>query len=145
MAHSGPAQWLLESHITPLVPVWYKSGAGARPRCTPSVEPTFIFDQNATSTWSSGAELTHHPAISTGPHRLLQSDKTTARPLVEARCTTAPMPSQHETQREVRDRVRALANTEHSRNHLAPQKVEMRFAHLSALPEAPHIFGCGRA
>jgi transposase len=122
-------KWLVDRKITPHVPVWDKS---ARHDGTFS-RSDFVFDQERNIyICPGGAELTSTGNIDQGHivyYRANKSDCSACS--LKPKCTTAPMRKvTRDVNEDVRDRVRALANTEaFQQSRRERKKVEMRFAH----------------
>src|SRR5262249_9021166 len=126
-------KWLVDREITPHVPVWDKS---ARHDGTFS-RADFVFD-HARNVYicPGGAELTSTGKIDQGhllPYRANKSDCSACA--LKPKCTTAPTRKvTRDVNEDVRDRVRALANTEaFQRSSRERKKVEMRFAHMKRI------------
>jgi transposase len=126
-------KWLVDREITPHVPVWDKS---ARHDGTFS-RADFVFDR-ARNVYicPGGAELTSTGKIDQGhllPYRANKSDCSACA--LKPKCTTAPTRKvTRDVNEDVRDRVRALANTEaFQRSSRERKKVEMRFAHMKRI------------
>ena len=121
---------LVDRGITPHVPVWDKS---ARHDGTFS-RADFVFDQERNVyICPGGKELTSTGNIDQGHivyYRANKHDCSTC--LLRPKCTTAPMRKvTRDLNEDVRDRVRALADTEAFRRSCRERKkVEMRFAHM---------------
>jgi transposase len=126
-------KWLVDRKITPHVPVWDKS---ARHDGTFS-RADFIFDQERNVyICPGGAELTSTGNIDQGHivyYRANKNDCSTCS--LKPKCTTAPMRKvTRDVNEDVRDRVRALANTEaFQQSSRERKKVEMRFAHMKRI------------
>jgi transposase len=126
-------KWLVDRKITPHVPVWDKS---ARHDGTFS-RADFIFDQERNVyICPGGAELTSTGNIDQGHivyYRANKNDCSTCS--LKPKCTTAPMRKvTRDVNEDVRDRVRALANTEaFQQSSRELKKVEMRFAHMKRI------------
>ena len=124
---------LVDRNITPHVPVWDKS---ARHDGTFS-RADFVFDQERNVyICPGGAELTSTGNIDQGHilyYRANKNDCSTC--LLKPKCTTAPMRKvTRDVNEDVRDRVRALANTEAFQQSCRERKkVEMRFAHMKRI------------
>jgi transposase len=124
---------LVDRNITPHVPVWDKS---ARPNGTFS-RADFVFDQQRNVyICPGGAELTSTGNIDQGHivyYRANKHDCSTC--LLKPKCTTAPMRKvTRDLNEDVRDRVRALANTDaFQQSRRERKKVEMRFAHMKRI------------
>jgi IS5 family transposase len=121
---------LVDRKITPHVPVWDKS---ARHDGTFS-RADFVFDQERdVYICPGGKELTSTGNIDQGHivyYRANKHDCSTCS--LKPKCTTAPMRKvTRDINEDVRDRVRALANTEAFRRSCRERKkVEMLFAHM---------------
>ena len=126
-------KWLVDRKITPHVPVWDKS---ARHDGTFS-RADFVFDrQRNIYICPGGAELTSTGNIDQGHivyYRANKSDCSACS--LKPKCTTAPMRKvTRDLNEEVRDHVRALANTEaFQQSSRERKKVEMRFAHMKRI------------
>src|SRR5262245_57576806 len=126
-------KWLVDRNIAPHVPVWDKS---ARTDGTFS-RADFVFDQQRNIyICPGGAELTSTGNIDQGHivyYRASKSDCSQCS--LKPKCTTATVRKiTRDLNEDVRDRVRALANTaafEQSRRER--KKVEMRFAHMKRI------------
>ena len=135
-------KWLVDRNITPHVPVWDKS---ARPDGTFS-RAEFVFDQGAQRLrlprWRGTDQ---HWQYRSGPYRLLpgQQEATAQRCSLKPKCTTAIVRKiTRDLNEDVRDRVRALANTEaFQQSRRERKKVEMRFAHMKRILSSIG-FGC---
>jgi transposase len=126
-------KWLVDRSITPHIPVWDKS---ARPDGTFS-RADFVFDpERNIYVCPGGAELTSTGNIDQGHilyYRASKNDCSTCS--LKPKCTTAVSRKiTRDLNEDVRDRVRALANTEaFQRSHRERKKVEMRFAHMKRI------------
>jgi transposase len=126
-------KWLVDRKITPHVPVWDKS---ARHDGTFS-RADFVFDrQRNVYICPGGAELTSTGNIDQGHivyYRANKSDCSACS--LKPKCTSAPMRKvTRDVNEDVRDRVRALANTEaFQQSSRERKKVEMRFAHMKRI------------
>jgi hypothetical protein len=126
-------KWLVDRKITPHVPVWDKS---ARPDGTFS-RADFVFDQKRNVyVCPGGAELTSTGNIDQGHtvyYRASKSDCSGCA--LKPKCTTAVVRKiTRDVNEDVRDRVRALANTEaFEQSRRERKKVEMRFAHMKRI------------
>src|SRR5215475_3685216 len=126
-------KWLVDRKITPHVPVWDKSARhnGIFSRAD------FVFDQERNVyICPGGAELTSTGNIDQGhilPYRANKSDCSACA--LKPKCTTAPTRKvTRDVNEDVRDRVRALANTEaFQQSRRERKKVEMRFAHMKRI------------
>ena len=126
-------KWLVDRKITPHVPVWDKS---ARHDGTFSRDD-FVFDQERNVyICPGGAELTSTGNIDQGHIVYYRANKKDCSAcLLKPKCTTAPMRKvTRDLNEDVRDSVRALANTEAFQNSSRERKkVEMRFAHMKRI------------
>ena len=119
--------------ITPHIPVWDKS---ARSDGTFS-RPDFVFDRERNIyVCPGGAELTSTGNIDQGHivyYRASKNDCSTCS--LKPKCTTAVARKiTRDLNEDVRDRVRALANTEaFQRSRRERKKIEMRFAHMKRI------------
>lgn len=126
-------KWLVDRKITPHIPVWDKS---ARPDGTFS-RTAFVFDQERNIyTCPGGAELTSTGNIDQGHivhYRASKKDCSACS--LKPKCTTAVVRKvTRDLDEDVRDRVRALANTEaFQQSQRERKKVEMRFAHMKRI------------
>ena len=126
-------KWLVDRQIAPHVPVWDKS---ARPDGTFS-RADFVFDDECNVyICPGGAELTSTGNIDQGHivyYRASKKDCSACS--LKPKCTTAPMRKvTRDVNEVVRDRVRALANTEaFQQSRRERKKVEMRFAHMKRI------------
>jgi transposase len=126
-------KWLVDRKITPHIPVWDKS---ARSDGTFS-RADFVFDQQRNIyVCPGGAELTSTGNIDQGHivyYRASKSDCSICS--LKPKCTTAVVRKvTRDLNEDVRDRVRALANTEaFQRSCRERKKVEMRFAHMKRI------------
>ena len=126
-------KWLVDRKITPHVPVWDKS---ARHDGTFS-RADFVFDrQRNIYICPGGAELTSTGNIDQGHivyYRANRNDCSACS--LKPKCTTAPMRKvTRDLNEDVRDHVRALANTEaFQQSSRERKKVEMRFAHMKRI------------
>ena len=126
-------KWLVDRKITPHVPVWDKS---ARPDGTFS-RADFVFDQERNIyTCPGGAELTSTGNIDQGHivhYRASKNDCSACS--LKPKCTTAVVRKiTRDLDEDVRDRVRALANTEaFQQSRRERKKIEMRFAHMKRI------------
>jgi transposase len=124
---------LVDRKITPHVPVWDKS---ARHDGTFS-RSDFVFDQvRNVYICPGGKDLTSTGSIDQGHivyYRANKHDCSTC--LLRPKCTTAPMRKvTRDVNEDVRDHVRALANTEaFQQSRRERKKVEMRFAHMKRI------------
>ena len=126
-------KWLVDRKITPHVPVWDKS---ARHDGTFS-RADFVFDrQRNVYICPGGAELTSTGNIDQGHIVYYRANKNDCSACsLKPKCTTAPMRKvTRDVNEDVRDRVRALANTEaFQQSSRERKKVEMRFAHMKRI------------
>jgi transposase len=126
-------KWLVDRKITPHVPVWDKS---ARHDGTFS-RADFIFDQERNVyICPGGAELTSTGNIDQGHIVYYRANKNDCSVCsLKPKCTTAPMRKvTRDVNEDVRDHVRALANTEaFQQSSRERKKVEMRFAHMKRI------------
>jgi transposase len=126
-------KWLVDRKITPHVPVWDKS---ARHDGTFS-RADFVFDQERNVyICPGGAELTSTGNIDQGHILYYRANKKDCSACsLRPKCTTAPMRKvTRDLNEDVRDNVRALANTEaFQQSHRERKKVEMRFAHMKRI------------
>jgi transposase len=126
-------KWLVDRDITPHVPVWDKS---ARPDGTFS-RADFAFDQERNIyVCPGGAELTSTGNIDQGHIVYYRASKgACSRCSLKPKCTTAIVRKiTRDLNEDVRDRVRALANTEaFQQSRRERKKVEMRFAHMKRI------------
>jgi transposase len=124
---------LVDRKITPHVPVWDKS---ARHDDTFS-RADFVFDQERNVyICPGGKELTSTGNIDQGHIVYYRANKNDCSAcLLKPRCTTGPMRKvTRDVNEDVRDRVRALANTEAFRqSRREREKVEMLFAHMKRI------------
>ena len=123
-------KWLVDRKITPHVPVWDKA---ARYDGTFS-RAEFAFDQERNVyICPGGKELTSTGTIDQGHIVYYRANKHDCSACsLKPKCTTAPMRKvTRDLNEDVRDRVRALANTEAFRqSRRERKKVEMLFAHM---------------
>jgi transposase len=128
-----PLKWLVDRKITPHVPVWDKS---ARPDGTYS-RADFVFDRERNIyVCPGGATLTSTGNIDQGHivyYRANKNDCSTCS--LKPQCTTAVVRKvTRDIDEDVRDRVRALANTEaFQQSRRERKKIEMRFAHMKRI------------
>ena len=126
-------KWLVDRKITPHIPVWDKS---ARHDGTFS-RADFVFDRERNIyICPGGAELTSTGNIDQGHtvyYRASKNDCSVCK--LKPKCTTAVVRKvTRDINEDVRDRVRALANTEAFQNSSRERKkVEMRFAHMKRI------------
>jgi len=126
-------KWLVDRKITPHVPVWDKS---ARPDGTFS-RADFVFDpKRNVYVCPGGAELTSTGNIDQGHIVYYRASKNDCSGCaLKPKCTTAVVRKiTRDLNEDVRDRVRALANTEaFQQSRRERKKVEMRFAHMKRI------------
>jgi IS5 family transposase len=126
-------KWLVDRSITPHIPVWDKS---ARSDGTFS-RADFVFDrQHNVYICPGGAKLTSTGNIDQGHIVYYRANKNDCSACsLKPKCTTAPMRKvTRDVNEAVRDRVRALANTEaFQQSSRERKKVEMRFAHMKRI------------
>jgi hypothetical protein len=126
-------KWLVDRNIAPHIPVWDKS---ARPDGTFS-RADFVFDRERNIyVCPGGAKLTSTGNIDQGHivyYRASKSDCSGCS--LKPKCTTAVARKiTRDLNEDVRDRVRALANTEaFQQSRRERKKVEMRFAHMKRI------------
>jgi transposase len=126
-------KWLVDRGITPHIPVWDKS---ARHDGTFS-RADFVFDPTRNIyVCPGGAELTSTGNIDQGHivyYRASKNDCATCS--LKPKCTTAVVRKiTRDLNEDVRDRVRALANTgAFQKSRQERKKVEMRFAHMKRI------------
>jgi transposase len=126
-------KWLVDRSVTPHIPVWDKS---ARHNGTFS-RADFVFDQGRNIyICPGGAILTSTGNIDQGHivhYRASKSDCSTCS--LKPKCTTAVVRKvTRDLDEDVRDRIRALANTEaFQQSRRERKKVEMRFAHMKRI------------
>jgi transposase len=126
-------KWLTARKITPHVPVWDKSerhdGTFSR--------ADFVFDQERNIyVCPGGAELTSTGNIDQGHIVYYRASKNACSVCsLKPRCTTAVVRKvTRDIDEDVRDRVRALANTEaFLQSCRERKKIEMRFAHMKRI------------
>jgi transposase len=124
---------LTDRGIEPHIPVWDKSGE-TKGRFT---RADFVFDRERNVyICPGGAELTHSGVIDHGrilPYRASKNDCSVCA--LKPRCTTAVARKvSRDIDEDVRDHVRALANTEAFQvSRRERKKVEMAFAHLKRI------------
>jgi len=126
-------KWLWDRGITPHVPVWDKSKqTGGR-----FTKADFVFDRDRNVyICPAGAKLTHSGVIDQGrilPYRASTTDCSICT--LKPQCTTAASRKvSRDIDENVRDQVRALANTEALQvSRRERKKVEMRFAHMKRI------------
>ena len=126
-------KWLVDRGVTPHIPVWDKS---ARSDGTFS-RSDFVFDpERNIYVCLGGAKLTSTGDIDQGHivyYRASKNDCSTCS--LKPKCTTAIVRKiTRDLNEEVRDRVRALANTDaFYQSRRERKKVEMRFAHMKRI------------
>jgi transposase len=126
-------KWLVDRKITPHVPVWDKS---ARSDGTFS-RADFVFDQERNIyVCPGGTELTSTGNIDQGHivyYRASKNDCSICS--LKPKCTTAVVRKvTRDVNEDVRDRVRALANTEaFQQSSRERKKIEVRFAHMKRI------------
>jgi transposase len=126
-------KWLWDRGITPHVPVWDKS-ARADGKFS---RADFVFDKERNVyICPAGAELTHSGVVDQGrilPFRASTSDCSICK--LKPRCTTAVARKvSRDIDEDVRDQVRALADTEAFQLSCRERKkVEVRFAHMKRI------------
>ena len=126
-------KWLWDRGITPHVPVWDKSARsdGKFSRAD------FVFDKERNVyICPAGATLTHSGVVDQGrilPYRASTNDCSICK--LKPRCTTAPARKvSRDIDEDVREHVRALANTEAFQLSCRERKkVEVRFAHMKRI------------
>src|SRR5246500_5192215 len=126
-------KWLVDRNIAPHVPVWDKS---ARTDGTFS-RTDFVFDQQRNIyICPGGAELTSTGNIDQGHIVYYRASKSVCSQCsLKPKCTTATVRKiTRDLNEAVRDRVRALADTEaFQQSRRERKKVEMRFAHMKRI------------
>ena len=126
-------KWLVDRKITPHVPVWDKS---ARTDGTFS-RADFVFDRERNVYICPGsAELTSTGNIDQGHIVYYRATKNACSICsLKPKCTTAVARKiTRDLDEDVRDRVRALANTEaFQQSRRERKKIEMRFAHMKRI------------
>jgi len=124
---------LVDRKITPHVPVWDRS---ARPDGTFN-RSDFVFDADRNVyICPGGAQLTSTGNIDQGHIVYYRANKRDCSACsLKPKCTTAPMRKlTRDVNEDVREQVRALANTEAFRQSSRERKkVEMRFAHMKRI------------
>ena len=126
-------KWLWDRGITPHVPVWDKS-ARADGKFS---RADFVFDKERNVyICPAGAELTHSGVVDQGrilPYRASTNDCSICK--LKPRCTTAVARKvSRDIDEDVRDQVRALADTEAFQLSCRERKkVEVRFAHMKRI------------
>ena len=126
-------KWLWDRSIAPHVPVWDKSKqTGGR-----FTKEDFVFDRERNVyICPGGAALTHSGIVDQGrilPYRASTTDCSICA--LKPRCTTAVARKvSRDMDEDVRDQVRALANTEAFQiSRRERKKVEVRFAHMKGI------------
>lgn len=126
-------KWLWDRGIAPHVPVWDKSKqTGGR-----FTKEDFVFDRDRNVyICPAGAELTHSGIVDQGrilPYRASKNDCSICA--LKPQCTTSVARKvSRDIDEDVRDQVRALANTEAFEvSRRERKKVEMRFAHMKRI------------
>src|SRR5271169_1058373 len=126
-------KWLVDRNITPHIPVWDKS---ARTDGTFS-RADFVFDQQRnTYVCPGGAELTSTGNIDQGHIVYYRANKNDCSICsLKPKCTTAVVRKvTRDVHEDLRDQVRALANTEaFQQSRRERKKIEMRFAHMKRI------------
>src|SRR6476660_765706 len=126
-------KWLVDRNITPPIPVWDKS---ARSDGTFS-RSDFVFDpERNIYVCPGGAKLTSTGNIDQGHIVYYRASKNDcSRCSLKPKCTTATARKlTRDLNEDVRDRVRALADTEaFEQSRRERKKVEMRFAHMKRI------------
>ena len=132
MARSGCSNgwWIATSHHT------YRCGISRHVLMAPSAGPTSSSINNVTYICPGGAELTSAGNIDQGHivyYRASKSDCSQCS--LKPKCTTATVRKiTRDLNEDVRDRVRALADTEaFQQSRRERKKVEMRFAHMKRI------------
>lgn len=126
-------KWLWDRGITPHVPVWDKSKQTAG-RFT---RDDFVFDRKRNVyICPAGAELRHSGVIDQGrmlPYRASKNDCSNCA--LKPRCTTAVARKvSRDIDEDLRDHIRALANTEaFQTSRRERKKVEVKFAHMKGI------------
>ena len=126
-------KWLWDRGIAPHVPVWDKSKqTGGR-----FTKEDFVFDRDRNVyICPAGAALTHSGIVDQGrilPYRASKNDCSICA--LKPQCTTAVARKvSRDIDEDVRDQVRALANTEAFQvSRRERKKVEVRFAHMKGI------------
>ena len=126
-------KWLWDRSITPHVPIWDKSKqTGGR-----FTKEDFVFDRERNVyICPAGAALTHSGIVDQGrilPYRASTTDCSICA--LKPKCTTAVARKvSRDIDEDVRDLVRALANTEAFQiSRRERKKVEVRFAHMKGI------------
>lgn len=126
-------KWLWDRGITPHIPVWDKS-ARADGKFS---RADFVFDKERNVyICPAGTELTHSGIVDQGrilPYRASKNDCSICA--LKPQCTTAVARKvSRDIDEDVRDQVRALANTEAFEvSRRERKKVEVRFAHMKGI------------
>ena len=126
-------KWLVDCKITPHVPVWDKSARhdGMFNRTD------FVFDRERNVyTCPGGAELTSTGNIDQGHIAYYRASKNDCSICsLKPKCTTAVVRKiTRDIDEDIRDRVRALANTEaFQQSRRERKKIEVRFAHMKRI------------
>lgn len=126
-------KWLWDRGIAPHVPVWDKSKqTGGR-----FTKEDFFFDRDRNVyICPAGADLTHSGIVDQGrilPYRASKNDCSIC--VLKSQCTTAVARKvSRDIDEDVRDQVRALANTAAFQvSRRERKKVEVRFAHMKGI------------
>ncbi len=126
-------KWLVDRNIAPHIPVWDKS---ARPDGTFS-RADFVFNpERNIYTCPGGVELTSTGNIDQGHIVHYRASKNACSTCsLKSKCTTAAVRKvTRDLDEDIRDRVRALANTQaFEQSHRERKKIEMRFAHMKRI------------
>ena len=126
-------KWLVDRNITPHIPVWDKS---ARHDGTFSRADFVFHKERNVYVCPGGAELTSTGNIDQGHIVYYRASKNACSICsLKPKCTTAALRKvTRDVNEDVRDRVRALANTEaFQQSRRERKKVEMRFAHMKRI------------
>ena len=132
-------KWLWDRGITPHVPVWDRS----RPPGGRFTKEDFVFDRERNVyICPAGAELTHSGIIDQGrilPYRASKKDCSSCA--LKPRCTTAVARKvSRDIDEDVRDHIRALANTEAFQlSRRERKKVEVKFAHMKGIHQLDRL------
>ena len=136
-------KWLWDRGIAPHVPVWDKSKqTGGR-----FTKEDFVFDRDRNVyICPAGAALTHSGIVDQGrilPYQASKNDCSICA--LKPQCTTAVARKvSRDIDEDVREQVRALANTEAFRvSRRERKKVEMRFAHMKGIHKLDRLRLCG--
>ena len=125
----GLLKWLVDRNITPHVPVWEaQDGTFSR--------ADFVFDRERNIyICPGGAELSSTGNIDQGHIVYYRASKSDCSQSLKPKCTTAiARKITRDLNEDVRDSVRALANTEaFQQSRRERKKVEMRFAHMKRI------------